>query len=66
MTSETRLKAAMIDKIRRDRPQVRRIRTDNAGSNAPMLKINRELGFKLYKSSTVWQVELDKVEEFLA
>lgn len=60
------LKAAMLEKVLRDRPQVKRIRTGNANSNAPMLKINYELGFKPYKSWTTWQVELDRVLEYLA
>lgn len=59
------LKAAMLEKVRRDRPEVRRIRTGNANSNAAMLKINVEMGFKPYKSSTVWQVELDQALEYL-
>ncbi len=59
------LKAAMLEKVLRDRPQVRRVRTGNANSNAPMLKINYELGFKPYKTWTTWQVELEKVLEYL-
>lgn len=59
------LKAAMIDKTLRERPQVQRIRTSNAYSNAPMLKINRELGFKPYVSQYSWQVEADKVLTYL-
>jgi GNAT superfamily N-acetyltransferase len=58
------LKAAMLDKVIRDRPQVKRVRTDNANSNAPMLKINVELGFKPYKSWTFWQIETDRVLEY--
>jgi GNAT superfamily N-acetyltransferase len=60
------LKAAMLDKVLRERPQVQRVRTGNADANAPMLKINYELGFKPYKSSTVWQVEVAQVETYLA
>ncbi len=60
------LKAAMLEKVLRDRPQVKRVRTGNANSNAPMLKINYELGFKPYKSWSTWQVELDRVLEYLA
>jgi GNAT superfamily N-acetyltransferase len=59
------LKAAMLDKILRERPQVRFIRTGNADSNAAMLEINNELGFKPYISRCVWQVEREKVEEYL-
>ncbi len=59
------LKAAMLEKVLRDRPYVKRVRTGNANSNAPMLKINYELGFKPYKQWTTWQVELEKVLEYL-
>jgi mycothiol synthase len=59
------LKAAMLEKVLRDRPQVKRVRTGNANSNAPMLKINYELGFKPYKTWTTWQVELERVLEYL-
>ncbi len=56
------LKAAMLERVFAERPQVERIRTGNAGSNAPMLKINRELGFRERKRITVWQAELGTVE----
>ena len=59
------LKAAMLDKVLRDRPQVRFLRTGNADSNAAMLKINHELGFKPYLSRCVWQVETERVLEYL-
>lgn len=60
------LKAAMLEKILRDRPQARWVRTGNADSNAAMLKINREVGFVPYESHYVWQVETDQVEAYLA
>ena len=59
------LKAAMLEKVLRERPQVQRIRTGNADSNAAMLSINRELGFKPYKSWTTWQIGLDEVLAYL-
>lgn len=60
-----RLKAAMIEKVFAERPQVRFVRTGNAYSNAPMLKINIEMGFKPYHTETLWQVPTDKVFEYL-
>jgi mycothiol synthase len=60
------LKAAMLDKVLTERPDVKFIRTENADSNAPMLKINNELGFKPYIAESFWQVSREKVEEYLA
>lgn len=59
------LKAAMLEKVLRDRPQVKRIRTGNADSNAPMLQINTELGFKPYQAHSVWQLDLAQVQDYL-
>jgi GNAT superfamily N-acetyltransferase len=59
------LKAAMLEKVLRERPRVQRIRAGNANSNAAMLSINRELGFKPYKSWTTWQVALEEILAYL-
>jgi GNAT superfamily N-acetyltransferase len=59
------LKADMLLRILRDRPQARHVRTGNADTNAPMLKINEELGFRLFSATTTWQVTLDKVQAYL-
>jgi mycothiol synthase len=59
------LKAAMLEKVLMERPQVKFVRTGNADSNAAMLKINNELGFKPYMAETLWQVELQKVLDYL-
>ncbi len=56
-----RLKAAMIERIFRDRPESYRIRTHNAFSNAPMLAINDELGFVVTAEQTVWEADVDEV-----
>jgi GNAT superfamily N-acetyltransferase len=60
------LKAAMLDRVLRERPEVRFVRTANADSNQAMLDINRELGFESYVSRTVWQVGVDKIERYLS
>jgi hypothetical protein len=39
--------------------------TDNAGSNAPMLKINRMMGFKPYRTGTDYQITRDRLVERL-
>ena len=59
------LKAAMMKKVIEERPQVEFIRTRNANSNAPMLKINNEMGFQPYSSITIWQVKTKQVEDYL-
>jgi mycothiol synthase len=60
------LKALMLDKVLKDRPKVKYVRTGNADSNAAMLKINTELGFKPYMAESLWQVELERVLDYLA
>ena len=51
-------KAAMLERIRRQRPEAVRVRTENAFSNGPMLAINDTLGFKVVSTRTEWQSEL--------
>lgn len=59
------LKAAMLERLLNERPQVTKVRTGNADSNAPMLKINTELGFKPYTSDIAWQVSLETIQAYL-
>lgn len=60
------LKAAMLAKVLRERPEVRFVRTGNATMNAPMLKINHELGFRLYNTITLWQVAVEEALTYAA
>lgn len=50
-------KAAMLERIRDQRPRTVRVRTENAFSNTPMLAINDALGFKVTSSRTEWQAD---------
>ena len=53
-------KAAMLERIRRERPGAQRVRTENANSNAPMLAINNALGFKVITTHIEWQVKCER------
>jgi mycothiol synthase len=50
-------KAAILERVRHQRPQAVRVRTENASSNAPMLAINATLGFKIISTRTEWQAD---------
>ncbi|MDX1932839.1 MAG: GNAT family N-acetyltransferase [Capsulimonadales bacterium] len=59
------LKAEMLEKVLRERPAVTLVRTENADVNAPMLKINTELGFRPYRAEYVWQIETARARAYL-
>ena len=50
------IKAAMLAHLRVLYPDARWMATENAGSNAPMLAINKKLGFKQYRAGTEYQI----------
>jgi len=52
------LKRANVVALQRDQPQVRTIRTWNARSNEPMLRVNREMGFVVTGYTHEWQKRL--------
>jgi RimJ/RimL family protein N-acetyltransferase len=58
-------KAALLERIRHDRPDAQRIRTGNASSNGPMLAINDALGFKVIGTRTEWQLDVADVAGLL-
>lgn len=60
------LKAAMALELRESHPEVLHIDTHNAGSNAPMLSINVEMGFKPVMIETVWQGDLAFIRKNLS
>jgi mycothiol synthase len=52
------LKAAMLEKAIQERPELTQVRTGNADSNGPMLKINHAMGFKPFFANTDWQLSV--------
>ena len=60
------LKAAMLERLHRERPEVRVVRTGNADTNAAMLAINEALGFAVAREAIVWQVATEELERRLA
>jgi GNAT superfamily N-acetyltransferase len=60
------LKAAMMQDIVANYPDVEIVVTENAESNAPMLNINVEMGFKPYLEQILWQGELASVRAALS
>jgi GNAT superfamily N-acetyltransferase len=49
------LKAAMVERLAADHPELEQIETMNAGSNRAMLGINVEMGFETVRMVTAWQ-----------
>ena len=60
------IKAAMLLHLRDLYPDAEWVSTDNAGSNAPMLKINRTMGFKPYRRGTAYQITRENLSQRLA
>jgi mycothiol synthase len=55
------LKAAMLLRVRELYPQLEVVITENAGSNAPMLAINKRIGFKQYRAGAEYQITRDEL-----
>jgi mycothiol synthase len=57
------IKAAMALHIREIHPDAEWIVTENAGSNAAMLGINRAMGFKPHRNMVEYQISREKLDE---
>lgn len=55
------LKATMLERLHRERPQVRVVRTGNADSNEAMLGINRALGFRQAEGGNAYQLDVEEL-----
>lgn len=60
------VKAAMLQLIRQHLPQASTVVTLNAQSNAPMLAINRRLGFAAHRHDGTYQLTREALAGFLA
>jgi GNAT superfamily N-acetyltransferase len=60
------VKAEILQRLRAERPEITRVRTGNAFSNAPMLAINNRLGFKVIATRTEWQTNSADLKKRLA
>ena len=56
----------MVNKIIADLPAARVVRTENAGTNAPMLAINVRMGFAPAWEDTIWQMPLTDAKRYVA
>jgi GNAT superfamily N-acetyltransferase len=59
-------KAAMLLRLKNERPEVLRVRTSNAFSNEAMLAINTALGFDVVEVRTEWQGAVAEMRRALA
>lgn len=59
------VKAAMLEYVRERYPGTNRVVTGNAESNAPMLSINKRLGFRQYKPGSAYQISRDALRAFV-
>lgn len=59
------VKAAMLQLVRQRHPDVRTMITTNADANAPMLAINRRLGFAVHRREVTYQIGSDALDRAL-
>lgn len=60
------LKAALLDKLIREQPPARFVRTGNAADNTAMLRLNQDLGFQTISEDVWWELRLEQALRYLA
>ena len=60
------VKAAMLESVRALHPELRTVVTYNSEANAPILAINRRLGFEVHRRQAVYQLGVEALAECLA
>lgn len=59
------LKAAMLERVLDEHPEIKIIETENAESNTPMLNINVAMGFKPALDLVIYQGDIETAQEYL-
>ncbi len=59
------LKATMLERVMRERPDIDHLRTFNADSNDPMLAINHAMGFTPHLAAARWMIDRAAAESWL-
>ncbi len=59
------VKGRMMVRILEELPAVRYVRTANAGSNAAMLAINEQMGFRHVWDNVIWQMPLEAAQRYV-
>jgi GNAT superfamily N-acetyltransferase len=60
------VKARTLQLVRERHPAVTEVHTSNAATNAPMLRVNAQLGFRAHRESGVFEVEREELERSLS
>jgi RimJ/RimL family protein N-acetyltransferase len=59
------IKGAVVERILREWPAARYIRTGNANTNEPMLAINTRLGFRHAWDSVIWNIGIADARKYV-
>ena len=59
------VKGRMLLRILDEVPHADFVRTNNAGTNAPMLAINEQMGFHVVWQNTAWQMPLAVAQKYV-